>query len=179
MTWLASLVHRLVLRCYPATFRAEYGEAMSQLLRDQLRDGRPLWRLVCGEALDVARVAPRMRWEHPMNRFVLTAFAVTTAIVAAVVAKVMLLPLALILLGAWHVWGRELSGPVAARSRSVRWLGIGVLGIIAAIAIPAIDGGELNGFWWTISAATLLAGIATTVTGAMMALNSKARRLNH
>ncbi len=52
----------------------------------------------------------------------------------------------------------------------------GVLAIIAAVAIPAIDGGELNELWWTVMAIALLGGIGMAITGVILAASDRAHR---
>ena len=108
-----------------------------------------------------------------MNRFVIVVVTTTIAVAAALTAKVMLLPLGLVVLGAWMAWGRQ--PHTAARGAAARrwpiWLAAGALAIAAAVAIPAIDGGELNGFWWMVMAMSLLAGIAMTVAAVMLAIS--------
>jgi hypothetical protein len=69
------LAYRLLLRAYPAAFRASYGPEMTQLFRDQLRDrrrtgGAParvgFWAAVLW---DVARSAPVLRLEAARARW--------------------------------------------------------------------------------------------------------------
>ena len=52
----------------------------------------------------------------------------------------------------------------------------GGLAIVAAVAIPAVDGGELNGFWWTVMAVALLSGIGMAVTAVILAASDRAHR---
>jgi hypothetical protein len=59
----------------------------------------------------------------------------------------------------------------------VTWLITGGVAIAIAIAIPAIDGGELNALWWTVMMLTLLGGIGTALTGALLAVSDRAHRL--
>lgn len=66
---LAVRTYRLLLRAYPATFRAAYGGEMERLFRDQLRDhrrgtpacGRPGQRFWPAVLWDVVRSAPALR----------------------------------------------------------------------------------------------------------------------
>ena len=53
------------------------------------------------------------------------------------------------------------------------WLIAGGVAIAVAIAIPAIDGGELNAFWWTVMALSMLGGIGMAITGASLAVGSR------
>ena len=101
-------LYRLVLLLYPAEFRRRYRDDMVQLLLDrQLHDQRRASLVLLDETFDAVRTAPRMRWESPMNRTVIIAVVGTVAIAAALVAKVMLLPLGLLALAAWFLWGRR------------------------------------------------------------------------
>ena len=114
-----------------------------------------------------------------MNRTVIIAVAGTVVIVATLVAKVILLPLGLLAVAAWFLWGRPVR-PIASASASrhwMRWMLAGVLAILFAVAIPAIDGGELNEVWWTVAAIALLGGIAMTITALVLAASARAHRV--
>ena len=173
-------LYRLLLLLYPAEFRRRYGDEMIQLLIDrQLHEQRTTSLALLHETVDAVRTAPRMRWESPMNRTVIIVVAATLAIAAAIVAKVVLLPLALLAIAAWFMWGRR-ARPIASAASSrhwMRWMLGGALAIIVAVAIPTIDGGELNEFWWTIAAVALLGGIAMAVTALVLAASGRAHRL--
>jgi hypothetical protein len=114
-----------------------------------------------------------------MNRIVILAVAGTAAIAAILVAQLALIPLAVLGLAAWFAWGRplQLIAPAAASRRWVTWLIAGGAAIAIAIAIPAIDGGELNALWWTVMMLTLLGGIGMATTGALLAASGRAHRL--
>jgi cytochrome bd-type quinol oxidase subunit 2 len=113
-----------------------------------------------------------------MNRTVIVAVAGTVATAAALVAKVALVPLTLVAGAAWFFWGRR-AHPIASASSSRRWLRwmlAGGLAIVAAAAIPAIDGGELNQLWWTVTAVALLSGIGMAATAVVLAASDRAHR---
>jgi hypothetical protein len=171
---------RLVMLLYPREFRRRYGDQMVQGMIDQHRhQARRTSSVLLHETFDAVRAAPRMRWESPMNRTVILVVAVTVAIAAAVVAKVVLLPLGLVAAGCWFLWGRQ-AQPIASATSSrrwLRWLTAGALAIGAAVAIPAIDGGELNELWWTVMAVALLGGIGLAVTGVVLAASDRAHRV--
>jgi hypothetical protein len=114
-----------------------------------------------------------------MNRTVIIAVVGTVAIASALVAKVMLLPLGLLALGAWFLWGRQARpiAPASASSHWLRWMLAGALAIAIAVAIPTIDGGELNEVWWTVAAVALLGGIAMAMTAMVLAASARAHRL--
>jgi hypothetical protein len=177
---VAIRVYRLVLFAYPAEFRRGSGAEMVRLLIDRRRhEACSEWRILLDETVDAAHAAPRMRWESPMNRIVILAVFGTAAIAAILVAQLALIPLAVLGLAAWFAWGRPLQpiAPAAASRRWVTWLITGGVAIAIAIAIPAIDGGELNAFWWTVMMLTLLGGIGTALTGALLAVSDRAHRL--
>lgn len=170
-----------MLLAYPAAFRREYGAAMTQLMLDRRHlEGTPLLTLVLGEVLDVARTAPLMRWESPMNRIVI--LAVGAAIAAAVVlaaGPVALAPIAAAALGVGSWWVRQ-NRPIApARSsrRGIFWCAAGLTGIGVGILIPVIDGGELSEVRWTAMAASLLAGIGALVAGIIFAVSDRSSQL--
>ena len=182
MSRTALRLYRVVLHAYPAAFRLDYGTEMEQLLVDQRRhDTVAAGRLVMREALDAVRTAPRLRWENPMNRIVIVVIAATVAIAAGVVGG----PLALIPIGAtalatWFLWGRS-RGPIAPAGASRRWrvwLIAGLVSIGIGVAIPQIDGGELNSLWWTVMALTLVGGIAMVVAGILLGVSDRGHRLS-
>ena len=114
-----------------------------------------------------------------MNRTVILAVVGTVAIAAAVVAQVMLVPLGLLAVAGWFLWGRQ-AQPIATASSSrhwMRWMVAGVLAIAGAVAIPAIDGGELNAVWWTVTMVALLGGIGMAITAVVLAASNRAHRL--
>jgi hypothetical protein len=135
---------------------------MVRLLIDRRRhEARSEWRILLEETVDAARAAPRMRWESPVNRIVILAVVGTAAIAAILVAHLALIPLAVLGLAAWFAW-----------------LIAGGAAIAMAIAIPAIDGGELSELWWTVMMLTLLSGIGLAITGALLAVSGRAERLS-
>lgn len=177
MSAIAIRLFRFVLCAYPPAFRRAFGDEMVRLLIDRRRhEGRSEWRIVLEETVDAAHAAPRMRWESPMKRIVILAVVGTMAIAAIVVAQLALIPIAVLGLAAWFAWGRPLQpiAPAAASRRWATWMIAGGVAIAIAIAIPAIDGGELNAFWWTVMALTLLGGIGMAVTGALLAVSGRA-----
>ena len=178
MSALAIRLYRLVLLAYPSQFRRGFSAEMVRLLIDRRRhEARSEWRILLEETVDAAHAAPRMRWESPMNRIVILAVVGTAAIAAILVAQLALIPLAVLGLAAWFAWGRPLQpiAPAAASRRWLTWLIAG--GAAIAIAIPAIDGGELSELWWTVMMLTLLGGIGMAITGALLAVSDRAQRL--
>ena len=110
-----------------------------------------------------------------MNRIVILAVVGTAAIAAILVAHLALIPVAVLGLAAWFAWGRPLQpiAPAAASRRWATWVVAGAAGIAIAIAIPAIDGGELNAFWWTIMMLTLLSGIGLAISEELHRLGTR------
>jgi hypothetical protein len=175
---IAIRLYRLVLVAYPSQFRQGFGAEMEQLLVDRRRhEARSEWRILLDETVDAVRAAPRMRWESPMNRIVILAVFGTMAITAALVAQLALLPLAAAGLAAWFAWGRSMQpiASAAAPRRGLTWLIAGGVAIAVAIAIPAIDGGELNALWWTVMMLALLGGIGMVIAGASLGISGRAR----
>jgi hypothetical protein len=175
---IAIRLYRLVLLAYPSQFRRGFGVEMVRLLIDRRRhEARSQWRMLLEETVDAAHAAPRMRWESPMSRIVILAVVGTAAIAAVLVAQLALIPLAVLGLAGWFAWGRPLQPitPAAASRRWLTWLIAG--GVAVAIAIPAVDGGELNALWWTVMMLTLLGGIGMAITGALLAASGRAQRL--
>jgi hypothetical protein len=176
---VAIRLYRLVLFAYPPQFRRGFGGEMERLLVDRRRhEACSEWRILLDETVDAVRAAPRMRWESPMNRIVILAVFGTMAIAAALVAQLALLPLAAAGLAAWFAWGRPLQ-PIASAAgprRGVAWLIGGGVAIAVAIAIPAIDGGELNALWWTVMMLALLGGIGMVIAGASLGIGGRAHR---
>lgn len=174
-------LQRLVLHAYPAAFRHEYGTDMEQLLLDQDRhDGPATWRIVGREFLDAVRTAPRMRWETPMNRVVIIAVAATVVIASLLAGGALaLIPMTATALVAWLLWGRQLQPIAPARSsrRWLWWLIAGAVAIGTGVAIPQIDGGELNSLWWTVMAITVLGGIVMAAIGILLAVSDRGHRL--
>lgn len=177
MNRVALAFYKAVLLAYPAEFRRDYGDALVQSFVDRHRHGGDhLVPLVLSEVVDAARVAPLMRWESPMHR---TVIIVTGTIVAAAVAltvsPVALIPIAVagFAVVLWWLRQRQPIGPDRAARRGVTSLVLGVAGIGAAVLIPAVDGGELSEFWWTVFAATLLGGIALAALGLVHAAGER------
>jgi hypothetical protein len=114
-----------------------------------------------------------------MNRIIIIAVLATIAVAATgAVGPVVLIPIAAVGIAVtlwWSGQNRPVALPAGSR-RGLWWLAAGVAGIGTGIAIPAIDGGELNGFWWTVMAVSLLAGIGMTVVGVVTAVSDRSHR---
>jgi len=170
-------LYRASLHAYPPAFRREYGPLLQRSLMDQHRvEGTALWRVAVREMADVAATAPRMRGESPMTRVLVTVGTLTVCVVAAVAIG----PLAVLaVLGAAALlwFGSVRSAPtaegIARRGRSSGWLLGGLAALAGAIAIPLVNGGELNEIWWSVMAVLGLAGVALVITAVLLKVSSQ------
>lgn len=168
-------LYRVVLRVYPREFRDAYGDAMVQTFVDRHRyEHASVWLTLGREIFDAATVAPTMRWEQSMNRVVgVAAGVLAVAVIAAVIGGgglMLLAPLVAVAAVGVIVAGsrNRLHVPIDQARRVGAWAAAGVLAIVIGVAIPAIDGGELNAFWWTVMAACLLSGIGLLLMGLLL-----------
>jgi hypothetical protein len=181
VTRVGLALYKAVLRLYPSEFRHRYSNAMVQSLVDRHRHDRMrLSTLIVREVVDAARVASRMRWESHVNRTIILITGTTVAAaIALAVSPWLLIPIAsaVFAFGSWASrQGRSVRPSTAGSARGVAWLLAGVVSVVTAIAIPAIDGGELSEPWWTVFALCLIGGIAMMVFGAVRALQRVAAR---
>lgn len=164
-------VYRGALHLYPRAFRQAYSDALVQTALDQCTFGeRSLVSVVMRELPDVAGSALRMRGEDPMSRFVVSVVVVATAIVAALAAgPVALVPMAVVAVAVVAVavhMGRRDAPPIDVRYAHPARLLVAAVGAIGvAVAIPAIDGGELSEPAWAAMAVLLIAGIGLALAG--------------
>jgi hypothetical protein len=173
-------LYRLVLHAYPARFRREYGEAMSQAVRDRrVHEHRSALLTFASECIDVARTAPRMRWESPMTRVVLIVIAATAAIAAVLAAG----PLSLVLLASVVAFGllvrvgRDRDVEAVLRNRRwVPWAAVAIIALGSAVAIAQLADGELSEVWWSVMALCGLVGIATAVVALSVSLTHRSHR---
>jgi hypothetical protein len=170
-------LYRLLLHAYPTRFRREYGDAMSQAVHDQIaHEHRSAMQIFARELTDVARTAPRMRWESPMTRVVLIVLGATAAIAAVIAGG----PLSLLLVGGVAAFvllvraGRDREVEVVLRNRRwVPWAAGAVIAFGAAVAIAQLADGELSGVWWSVMALCGLVGIATAVVALSIVLTRR------
>jgi len=173
----------LLLRLYPREFREEYGEDMTQLLRHQLRDegARRVWART---VLDVALTVPTLRLEAHMSRAssapIVYATATVACLVLAVVAGtsvgVSVVGLAGVLLFgtlAFIAWRRSRSlGP--SRHAAAHWwkyLGVGCVGLAAAIVGANLADGELSEGSWAVFFGGLLFSVGLIAAGLVLGIN--------
>ncbi len=153
-------LYRLLLRCYPRSFRDEYGDDMVALLRHQLRD-ESVARVAARTAVDLAITIPARHLEVHMNRTSTTALVITFVAVAAaltviggpigLVAALGLLALAVV------TWRRDRPVVAAADGRWWKLLLAGA-GLLAAVIVATSLTGELpDGGWFVAMAASLTA----------------------
>jgi hypothetical protein len=170
---------RILARAYPAEFRHQFADDMVQLAIDRQRhDHTSGWRILLDETYDMARAAPPQRWESTMSRILIISTLAAAAVTAAVVAKVMLVPLLVALIAGWIAFGHR-GRPIAPTQpphRWFRWLVGGVVAVATAVAIPLIDGGELNAVWWSAMALTGVAGITMVIASMLLAVNERGHR---
>lgn len=162
-------LYRVSLHAYPPAFRREYGPSLVQCVMDQHRvDGTALWRLAAREIADVALTAPRLGGESPMTRFILAVGVFTASIAAAVTAGPIAVLATLAASAAiWFGFGRltPTAEYVGRRGTSSWWFVLGIVALVGAIMVPAVDGGELSQTWWSVMAGLFLAGVALLTTG--------------
>ena len=169
-----SALYRLALHAYPARFRREYGDAMQQTLRDQVAyEHRSALRVLTRELTDVARTAPRMRWESPMTRVVLIVLGATLAIAAVIAGGPLWILAVAAVVGFGLLVGAGRDRRVEATLHNRRWVPwaiVAVIGIGAAVAIAQLADGELSEVWWSVMALCGLVGIASAVVAALIAV---------
>jgi hypothetical protein len=169
-------VYRAPQRLYPRRFRAEYGDDMAALLRDQLRD-EPPWR-VCGRAvIDLAVTIPVQHVEVHMSRPRTPLFVLVATLMAAAAAFAFvdgLLGLTIAFFGvtlAILIWRRE--RPARERQSVVaKWwmfLGGGAGSLVVVIG-AATAAGELSEPAWAIAMVGLLGSVALVGAGVVLGI---------
>jgi hypothetical protein len=165
-------LYRLALHLYPPSFRAGYEDALLQAALDRHTvEGVALWRVLSSEIVNVGLTAPRMRLESPMTRTIAAiALATVGAVGALVGGPAVLLVVAALATALWFAVYRH-DRPVAPSGRSSRPFAVaGAVALALAVAIPAVDGGELDQLWWSVMAACALAGIVLLATSLVLAV---------
>ena len=182
-------LYSAALWLYPGQFRATYGDAMTDLLADQLGD-EPAWRVYPRAALDLTLTLPHQHLEARMNRLSTAAptilFAACTLLTAVLIAgvgastpltgvdlavSVLLAALAAV---AWRR-ARPYSEPRPAGTAWWRWLAAGA-GAIALFAAVTTATGELPEGGWFIAMAWLLGSIGMLIAGFVLGLVRLATR---
>ena len=157
MTSFVLAVYRATLRLYPRAFRREYRAALVQAVDDRLRHGpESPWRVLALEVADGIPAAIRMRGDTAMRTTIaLTVLAATAVAVVVVQPAAALLVVAV---AAAVVMRRAVGGRSAAP-----WAVAAAAALVAAIAIPTIDGDELSEPWWAAMALLVVAAVVLAV----------------
>ena len=167
-------VFRAAQRLYPSRFRAEYGDDMLALLREQLRD-EPAWR-VCGRAvIDLAVSVPTQHVEVHMSRFRTSLFVLIVTLAAATAAFAFvegLLGVTVAFLGvtlAILIWRRERSARERQSVVAKWWVFLAAGAASLAIVIAAATAsGELSEPAWVVTMLGLLASVALVGAGIVL-----------
>ena len=113
-----------------------------------------------------------------MFRFSVAIGVLVVAAQAALAAGPVAL-VAVVAIGAMVFVGMRGSQPSVDRAvplrRGSRWFAGSAIALVGAVAIPAVDGGELNEVWWSAMAVLVVAATACAVVGAALALGSQPR----
>jgi hypothetical protein len=169
-------VYRTLLFCYPRAFRVEYGDDMTSVLREQLRDESP-WR-VCGRTLvDLIVTVPTLHVEAHMARtrtpalVLLVSFGVAAAAFALVEGAVGLAIAALGAIVATLIWRRERPARADREATAKWWKLLGSGGALLGIVIAATAiAGELSDPAWAVAAVSFLASVGLLATGVGLGL---------
>jgi hypothetical protein len=178
-------VYRHLLRLYPRSVRAEFGDAMQQVQRDlHVHGGLEGSRLFVVTVRDVARSAPRLRLEEAMAHHpTRTRAIVTMLIAAALVGFVALGPLlampaliALLVYMARHA--EDLEG--AKHSRAL-WLGLPIAGgALFLVGITADGLGAGDSAWWPLAVGpAIIGGPLLVITLVLNACHEVGVRFGH
>ncbi|MBI4202737.1 MAG: hypothetical protein HY532_06485 [Chloroflexi bacterium] len=160
-------VYRCMLRMYPAKFRREYGEAMTQLFADLLADQRqsvqPLgtFRLWVQTVVDTLSSASRERMEETMHSNVALTRALLIAVPIAVFAAMGLAGLyaglSVLVAGiiVLVVRRRSLPDVLIGPRRGPLWVWplVGVVMVVSSGITPMLardEGGELAWMLWSL-----------------------------
>jgi hypothetical protein len=156
-------VYRHLLRLYPKSVRAEFGEAMAQVHRDlRVHSALEGTRLFTATVRDVARSAPRLRLEEGMAHHPTRTRAIVTMLIAAAlvglvaIGPLLALPalIALLIYMARHA--DDLDG--AKHSRAL-WLGLPIAGgalFLVGIVVDSRGAGDTS--WWPLVVGPLIIG---------------------
>jgi hypothetical protein len=156
-------VYRHLLRLYPKSVRAEFGDAMQQVHRDlRVHGGLDGPRLFFVTVRDLARSAPRLRLEEAMAHHPTRTRAIVTMLVAAVLVglvalgPLLALPALVTLLVYTARHAEDLDG--AKHSRAL-WLGLPIAGsalFLIGIAADALGAGDSS--WWPLAVGPAIIG---------------------
>ena len=168
--------YRVVQHLYPRRFRAEYGDDMVALLREQLRD-EPAWRVCARAVIDLAVSIPVLHVEAHMSRSRTPMFVLVAALITAAAAFMFvegLLGLVIAFLGtalAILIWRRE--RPARERRRVVAkwWMFLGGgAGLLVVVISAATAAGELSDLAWAIAMICMLTSITLLGAGVVLGI---------
>ena len=155
--------YRHLLRLYPKSVRAEFGDAMQQMHGDlRVHSGLEGPRLFIVTMRDVARSAPRLRLEEAMAHHRTRTRAVVTMLVAAVlvglvaIGPLLAMPALVALLVYMARHADDLDG--AKHSRAL-WLGLPIAGgalFLIGITADALGAGDSS--WWPLAVGPAIIG---------------------
>jgi hypothetical protein len=169
-----------LLRLYPRDFREEYGEDMTQLLHNQLRD-ESAPRVWARTVLDVALTVPSLRLEAHMSRgttapIIYGAASVACLVLAAVAGSTVGVSIpgfiGVTVFGAlaFVAWRRSRTIGAAGRVTGNWWKCLvgGCAAVGSSVAFANLSGDELPEGTWLPFMGVLLAGVALIAAGLLL-----------
>jgi MFS family permease len=166
-------IYRHVLKLYPRSVRADYGDAMRQVHRDlRVHGGLRGPRLVFATTRDVVRSAPRLRLEEGMShhpgrtRGGLILLISIVCIGLAALGPLVALPA---LIGLLLYMRRHRDDVREAGSSATLWVGLPMIGAILLVAgaIAGAIAGE-DSAWWPLVVGPLLIGSTMIVVSLVL-----------
>ncbi len=162
-------VYRHLLRLYPKSVRADFGDAMEQVHRDlRVHSGLRGLRLFLATTRDLVRSAPRLRLEEAHGHTSRTAPAPSSrssspprSSASSLSARCSRIPALVALLVYMARHADDLDG--AKHSRAL-WLGLPIAGGVLFLAGITADGlGAGDSSWWPLAVGPLIIGGPTLV----------------
>jgi len=176
-------VYRGLLRAYPRRFREEYGEDMTLLLAEQLRDENPM-RVWLRALVDLAVSAPtrhlEVRMKNASSRTVPTVFA-AIAVGGLLLAAIGGTTIGLVAIGlivavtagalALIAWRRssDFTTPGTVSSQWWKYVVVGG-GMLATLIIVTTITGELPEGGWAVAMLVLLTSLITLAFGIVLGI---------
>lgn len=175
-------IYRSVLRCYPQSFRSDYGADMVALLEDQLRDEHPA-RVWARLFIDLLTSVPTTHLEVHMNRppnFLLPALfggLTTSGVLILVVggaggATLVLGALLTLVSGILAIlFWRDTRG-IAESTPGARWwkfLASGAAALAIFVFLTSV-GGEISEREWPFAMVALVVALALIATGVILGI---------
>ena len=171
-------VYRRLVRLFPRPFRHEYGDALAQFFRDDVRErgrargwGRALSDLIV--SVPVQHVEVTVRQRTPVRTLAMLAVPVLAGLAAVGLGRfvVLVVPIAFgvsvaMYLSSMRSYNEAVSGASAAWWRV---LGAGVL-LLAGMGARATYGPDMDWFPWPLAVLLYLVGWALIISGALLGL---------